>query len=83
MYEERPMFRGKALEELARPDLMVLKALELSDRPGYERPVALMTSRQAVRELGSVDPSGNMRLVIVSARSESNCERRRVAKILK
>jgi hypothetical protein len=33
------MFRGKALEKLARPDLMVFKALELSHRPGYERPV--------------------------------------------
>ena len=31
------MFRGKALEKLARPDLMVFKALELSHRPGYER----------------------------------------------
>jgi hypothetical protein len=33
------MFRGKALEKLARPDRMVFKALELSHRPGYERPV--------------------------------------------
>jgi len=33
------MFRGKPLEKLARPDLMVFIALELSHRPGYERPV--------------------------------------------
>jgi hypothetical protein len=33
------MFRGKPLEKFARPDLMVFKALELSHRPGYERPV--------------------------------------------
>jgi len=46
------MFRGKALEKLARPDLMVFKALELSHRPGYERPVDV--PQQGVQRRGGV-----------------------------
>jgi len=42
VYEERPLFLGKPLEELARPDLWSFKAIELSHRPGDKR---LMTCR--------------------------------------
>ncbi len=45
MYEENPVFRGKPLQQLARTDLMVFKALELSHRPGYERLIDGLTCR--------------------------------------
>ena len=36
MYEESPLFLGKPLEELARPDCMAFEALELSHHPGHQ-----------------------------------------------
>jgi hypothetical protein len=49
VYEESPSFRGKPLEKLARPDLMVFKALELSHHPGYERLIDVPQQRVQCR----------------------------------
>jgi hypothetical protein len=42
MYEEIRSLRGKPLQELARLDLVIFKALELSHHPGHEHLVNVL-----------------------------------------
>ena len=54
MHEEILSFRSKPLQELARPDLMFFKALELLHRPSHKRLIDI--SQQGIQRRWGISP---------------------------
>src|SRR5215831_11106174 len=54
MFEEIPSLRSEPLQKLARTDLMVFKALELTHRPRHERLIDV--AQQGIQLRGSIAP---------------------------